>query len=172
MASTFINRAPRRLIGLTQVLLLALAAALALLLVAEAFALSVVTYAALAYERMPQPYEVSGTLGYCTILVLIFAFVLTLRRIVMAAADAPFTPRNAVRLQRLGWIALAWQVVVVVLAASGHQINIVNQPELLISLVDARSYSAGGAIMVLALFVLAHVFRQGTALDAELEGTV
>jgi hypothetical protein len=172
MANATKSGGPRMLTGITQLVLLALSVAIALVLLANVFPLTVMVYLAVTAERIPQTYEVLGMAGTMVILGLILAFLLILRRIVITAGKAPFAPENALSLQRLGWIALAWQVVVVIFAMGGNQINIVNLPGILISIVDAHSYSAGGAIMVLAIFVLAHVFRMGAEMRDDLEGTV
>lgn len=172
MEASMKSEGPRLLAGFTQWLLLGLSAAIALILLANVVPLSMMAYLAITADRIPHSFEVLGMVGTMTILGLILAFLLVLRKIVITAGNAPFGMKNAQRLQRLGWIALAWQVVVLAFAIAGHQINIVNHPDILISLVDARSYSASGAIMVLALFILAHIFRKGAEMREDLEGTV
>lgn len=83
----------------------------------------------------------------------------------------PFQPENGERLSRMGWlaigahaIALALKSVVKVLepyaAKAGERINV------------ELDVDMSGVLLVLILFILARVFRSGTAMRADLEGTV
>ncbi len=104
------------------------------------------------------------------IALLAFFFVRHLRRIVDSVADGdPFVPANADRLRNMGWLALAIQALlipttglVIWLDALPHKANVHYS--------DNNSF--GGLILALLLFVLARVFRRGTEMREELEGTV
>lgn len=72
---------------------------------------------------------------------------------------SPFDGVNADRLTRMGWLALLLTVTSLV------QKTVVDQSETLFD-------PSGGLLLALTLFILARVFRQGTAMREDLEGTV
>lgn len=78
----------------------------------------------------------------------------------------PFVPANANRLERIGWLLLATQM----LALIGMSIGAVE------ALADewnfGEQFSFEGLLSVILIFILARVFRQGTAMREDLEGTV
>jgi len=95
-------------------------------------------------------------------------FMFELIRIVNSVGEGePFRAENADRLTRMGWLALAFQVVSAGLSPLTY---------LLSQHVDDVDVEGGlslqGIVMVLTLFILARVFRHGTAMREELEGTV
>jgi hypothetical protein len=102
----------------------------------------------------------------------IYFFVLLLRMIESVKAGDPFIEANAKRLWLMGWIALAGQLLMLPIAGLAMWIEEV--------IGDARSAEVEGSIgmngegllLVLVLFILARVFRQGAAMRADLEGTV
>jgi len=97
-----------------------------------------------------------------------FFFFRHLYRIVGTVGEGdPFVPANAERLRAMGWIVLAVHVIVVPLAAIGAWL----QTTMDRFHANVR-VSLGGLLLALVLFVLARVFREGTRLRAELEGTV
>ncbi len=104
------------------------------------------------------------------IAVLAFFFLRQLRRIVDSVADGdPFVPANADRLKNMGWLALAMQALVI--PATGLVIwfdALPQKPNVHYS--DGNSL--GGLVLAMLLFVLARVFRVGSAMREELEGTV
>ena len=83
----------------------------------------------------------------------------------------PFRPENADRLSRMGWIMVAVQVLIIPIAALAvwfapfaHKL-------------DAHAHIDGGLdggsiLLTLILFILARVFREGSRMREELEGTV
>lgn len=79
------------------------------------------------------------------------------------AGGSPFLAVNADRLTRMAWLALLLQVVSVIetLLVTSDAIS---------PLVSQRGW--GSLLLALTLFVLARVFRQGTAMREDLEGTV
>jgi len=109
---------------------------------------------------------VSGLVG--TISGLGFFFLRHLYRIVGTVGDQdPFVPINAERLSAMGWISLATQVLAIPLFAIGHWLlKVTNhvrvEPDVALS----------GVLLTVILFILARVFREGTRMRDELEGTV
>ena len=97
-----------------------------------------------------------------------FLFLRALRRIVDTVAEGdPFIPGNAVRLERMGWLAVAIQLIAIpagVLAGWATYLAHVHYLDI--------GFSFGGAFLALILFVLARVFRKGAQMRDELEGTV
>ena len=97
-----------------------------------------------------------------------FRFLRELRRIVDTVAEGdPFIPDNAVRLQRMGWLAVIIQLIAIpagALAGWASYLAHVHYVEI--------SFSFSGALLALILFVLARVFRTGAQMRDELEGTV
>ena len=104
------------------------------------------------------------------VLALAFLFVRHLKRIVESVGEGdPFVPENARRLTAMAWLMLAIQLLAIPVAATGFWIG---------SQFDEghRAFDFGmdfnGLILVLTLFILARVFREGAAMRADLEGTV
>ncbi|MBA3729659.1 MAG: DUF2975 domain-containing protein [Sphingomonas sp.] len=99
-----------------------------------------------------------------------FFFFRHLRRIVDSVSDGdPFIPVNADRLKHMGWLALAIQALVI--PATGLVIwfdALPQEPNVHYS----DNNSLGGLVLAMLLFVLARVFRVGSAMREELEGTV
>jgi hypothetical protein len=86
-------------------------------------------------------------------------------------ADEPFHPQNAERLSRMGWIAVIVQLLVLPVAALATWL------EPYLEKVDAEisvdgGLDGGAVLLTLILFILARVFREGTRMREELEGTV
>lgn len=102
--------------------------------------------------------------------VLAFFFLLHLRRIVDSVSKGdPFVPINADRLRHMAWLALAMQVVLIPLMGLIIWFDALPQKP---NIHYADNNSFGGLILALLLFVLARVFRVGTEMRDELEGTV
>lgn len=104
------------------------------------------------------------------ILTLAFFFVRELRRIVATVSEGdPFVPVNADRLRHMAWLALAMQVLII--PGTGLFIWFDALPEKEnVHYSDNNSF--GGLILALLLFVLARVFRRGTEMRDEIEGTI
>lgn len=101
-------------------------------------------------------------------LTLYLFFTLNLSRIVATVGTGdPFQPQNADRLDRMAWLTLVSQGCLLVLAP-------------LVGVIASRidelrgDFDLGldGFVMALVLFILARVFRRGTAMRDDLEGTV
>lgn len=89
------------------------------------------------------------------------AMVLTVRR------GDPFVAENASRLQAIGWILLALQLLSMTIGAIGKAVSTPAHPVNL----DA-GFSINGWLAVLLTFILARVFAEGTLMREDLEGTV
>jgi hypothetical protein len=114
----------------------------------------------------------AGFLLIAGLLALWFRFLQLMRQIIASVgAGDPFAPENAGRLSRMGWLVVATYVISIPLAGVATWVarNIEpDEPGMVIGF-DA---GGGGLVLVLTLFILARVFRHGTAMRADLEGTV
>ncbi|MXO65425.1 DUF2975 domain-containing protein [Altererythrobacter endophyticus] len=112
-------------------------------------------------------------LGFVALLMgLMVYFLLLLRRIVLSVGEGdPFIPENARRLSRMGWTALIGQLVTIPVGALGTWIARIAADSGRNADVDL-SFPGGGLLLILTLFILARVFRQGAEMRDDLEGTV
>lgn len=82
-------------------------------------------------------------------------------------AGDPFVAANARRLQTIGWILLALQLLSLLIGAIGEAISSARHP------VDLDAgFSVNGWLAVLLTFVLARIFAEGARMRDELEGTI
>ena len=117
------------------------------------------------------PWVVFMVLGGVALSVLAFFFLRHLRRIVDSVSDGdPFVPINADRLRHMAWLAVAMQVVLIAITptllwfdALPHKQNVHH---------GSNGLSFAALVLAMLLFILARVFRVGTAMRDELEGTV
>jgi uncharacterized membrane protein len=79
----------------------------------------------------------------------------------------PFVPDNALRLQSMGWISVAVHVVAIPLSALAKWTQAVTH-----DMHFQVDLPLAGLFLALILFVLARVFREGTRMREDLEGTV
>ena len=101
---------------------------------------------------------------------LAFLFLGKLREIINTVGEGdPFVPENANRLTYMAWVMLALQLIAIPAFAIG--IYLVKIFEGADAAVDAQ-IDLSGIILVIMLFILARVFRHGTAMREDLEGTV
>jgi hypothetical protein len=97
-------------------------------------------------------------------------FMLELYRIVGSVDDGdPFSPANAGRLQKMGWLNLAVQLILFALAGIGVWLGDLKSALLA---EDAINLGIGAIVLTLVLFILARIFRLGTQMRDDLEGTV
>ena len=102
-------------------------------------------------------------------------FMRQLLAIVVSVSEGdPFIPANAERLSRMGWTALTGHLLALPVGALEwwftHEVKDGANGNLVIE--DHISISLSGIMLILTLFILARVFRQGAMMRAELEGTV
>jgi len=81
----------------------------------------------------------------------------------------PFVPDNADRLRTMAWLALAFQLLAIPIAALSAYIGL-HVPAAALHVDPSISFN--GVMMAIVLFILARVFRRGTQMREELEGTV
>jgi Protein of unknown function (DUF2975) len=97
-----------------------------------------------------------------------YLFVRHLRQVIDSVADGdPFIPDNAVRLNRMGWLVAAIQLIAIPAGALAGWIAWAGH----VRYIDV-GVSLGGVLLALILFILARVFRRGAEMREELEGTV
>ena len=106
--------------------------------------------------------------GVICIALIAWMFVLTARIIDTASHGDPFVTVNADRLNHIGFLLLAIQAI-----GLGAGIALNMMPD---KIKDHVSFgfdvSASGILAALLIFVLAQIFRRGSEMRAELEGTV
>lgn len=120
--------------------------------------------------------EGSSLIGPFIVLLLVFialfclaiTWLMNLRKIIETVGDGdPFTPTNADRLARMGWITVIVQFAAFpATMVAGWVQTVVDDMQ-----VDFE-FSLTGILLALLLFILARVFRQGAAMRDDLEGTV
>ena len=132
-----------------------------------------------AFAEMDAELARSGVaMGGKAAMLIIFSFVLAIvimferlvfevQRIIESVSDGdPFVPANADRLTRIGWLLLGTQI----LALIGMSMSAV---EVLAREWNfAEQFSFEGLLAVILMFILARIFRHGTAMRNDLEGTV
>jgi hypothetical protein len=113
----------------------------------------------------------AGLLAVCGVLFMALRFVIALGEIVKSVDEGdPFIPANARRLTQMGWLALAIQVGASVLVFGQARLESLmgsTEPP-----ANTTGAMVGGVMLVLILFILARVFRKGTEMREDLEGTV
>lgn len=108
----------------------------------------------------------------------LFRFVQLLGRIIDTVGRGdPFTPENARRLLHMAWIALGVQAVGWIMEVESGWLNSmlpggVGGKHWHVSWFADYSVSGSGLVLVVILFILARVFRQGAEMREDLEGTV
>ncbi|HVF38199.1 MAG TPA: DUF2975 domain-containing protein [Sphingomicrobium sp.] len=115
------------------------------------------------------PIVIVGFILVLAILLLTARFLLELRRMVDSVRQGdPFRPENADRLRLMGWIAVATQLVWLVVVAIARWVDqFIEEGN---GLPD--THLGSGLLLILVLFILARVFRVGSDMRDELEGTV
>ena len=79
----------------------------------------------------------------------------------------PFVLPNAARLKTIAWALLVVQVISLIISGIAQSVSTEEHP-----LELSAGLSIGGWLAVVLLFVLARVFREGSKMRADLEGTV
>ena len=113
----------------------------------------------------------AGLLALCLLLALAFRFAMELDRIIKSVdAGDPFAPENATRLTRLAWLALAIELLGTALTfGRTHFERLAGDTSPPVNMTGSLT---GGIALVMTLFILARVFRKGTEMREDLEGTV
>jgi len=108
-------------------------------------------------------------LGLATLLAAVYFLKQLLDIVGSVAAGDPFVPANADRLTRMAWTVLGIQLLAVPLGLLEYRLQGVLALE---EAIYTISFADNGLVLALVLFILARVFRHGTALRDDLEGTV
>jgi Protein of unknown function (DUF2975) len=82
------------------------------------------------------------------------------------SAGDPFVAQNAARLQIISWAVLGQQLLQLIIGTIAGSVSTPAHP------LHISAFSAGGWLAVVLLFVLARVFREGTRMRDDLQGTV
>ena len=107
------------------------------------------------------------------IVALLFFFFDKLRRIIGTVGEGdPFQPENARRLNIMAWLMLAVQLLFIPATALGMILAQVADEMDNVDISSDGSVDISGILLVVILFILARVFRKGTEMREELEGTV
>ena len=93
-----------------------------------------------------------------------------LRRIIDTVTHGdPFIAANADRLRNMGWLLIMVNLLLLPLPYLADAVSrLLNEPVT----GGADGVSGNGILLALLLFILARVFRKGTEMRADLEGTV
>ena len=101
-----------------------------------------------------------------------FRFFQALHAIVLSVDRGdPFARDNAVRLRRMGWLAVFTQLLILPLTAMGSWLAPYLERLEAHYNVDA-GIDPAAILLILILFILARVFERGAAMQTDLEGTV
>lgn len=135
--------------------------------------------AELADEGLTVGKEVIGAIlllmaGMAALLALAVYFLVLLRRIIDSVGQGdPFAPENGDRLSRMGWIALATQFLTLPIGGIALWLEEeIGDASDKVNIDGDFGLSVEGVLLTLVLFILARVFRHGTAMRDDLEGTV
>lgn len=128
----------------------------------------------LPMDRAPMLPIAGLLLSVLAMVIALFFFFGRLRAVIDTVGEGdPFVPANADRLNLMAWLLLAAQVIAwpavtfaLIVAEWANELDNVNLT------LEADGLDLTGALMVLVLFILARVFRQGAAMREDLEGTV
>ena len=116
------------------------------------------------FTTAEMPWLLAILVGAALIVGLVFLFIKTLLDIVKSD---PLTTENAARLEKMGWLAIGIEGVGLLAAMVAWRLSRIFPETDWDFDLDLSS-----VILVLLLFILARVFRNGAAMRAELEGTV
>ena len=113
-------------------------------------------------------------LAIAALLGMLIYFLQLLWRIIGSVGEGdPFVPENADRLSRMGWVGVAGNVLALMTGGLVTWIAGIAQDLGEDVQFDGEvGFEGGGLLLILVLFILARVFRKGTEMREELEGTV
>ncbi len=115
------------------------------------------------------PWVVAGLVAAAALFAAAFRFAQLLGNIVgSVSAGDPFTLANAGRLRHMGWLALVFQVLSLIIAWPSKWTELLT----LRALVSGENLSLNGLMIAIVMFILARVFREGAEMRADLDGTV
>ena len=124
----------------------------------------------ISLEGTPPGAIILGLIAAFIALALSFDFVSRLAAMIDTVGEGdPFTLANAQRLTRMAWLALGVQIASTIASLTGAWVERQGGTD---HIELSSDLSLSGIAMVLVLFILARVFRQGARMRDELEGTV
>lgn len=104
---------------------------------------------------------------------MVFVFFQRLRQIIATVGDGdPFVPENAQRLSLMAWLMLGANIVSIPIAALALHVADELQDVHEETFAFDTGFDFGGILLIITLFILSRVFRQGAAMREDLEGTV
>ncbi len=109
----------------------------------------------------------------CLVLLAFFRFFGNLRRIIETVGEGdPFVPENADRLTQMAWLMTGSYLLIGIAAAIA--VTVVEWAKTLGETDGsmALSFDLSAILSIIVLFILARVFRKGTEMREDLEGTV
>lgn len=117
---------------------------------------------------------VIGLLAVVLVLVSqVFVFFGKLRGIIDTVADGdPFVPENADRLNAMAWLQIGIYLAGLVAASVAVLVIVWAEQFTEIEIDGSLEVDIPSVMLIVTLFILARVFRQGAAMRADLEGTV
>jgi hypothetical protein len=107
--------------------------------------------------------------GALIVALVALVFLMAARIVETAQSGDPFVIANARRLEQIGWLLLAAEVIGLV---AGMVLPAMVPPQLNGKMEFGFGLSPIGLLSILMIFVLAQIFRHGSEMRAELEGTV
>ena len=107
--------------------------------------------------------------GALIVALVALVFLMAARIVETAQSGDPFVTANARRLEQIGWLLLAAEVIGFV---AGMVLPAMVPPQLTGKMEFGFGLSPIGLLSILMIFVLAQIFRHGSEMRAELEGTV
>ncbi|MEM6909385.1 MAG: DUF2975 domain-containing protein [Pseudomonadota bacterium] len=107
------------------------------------------------------------------LIALAFVFFAKLRAIIGTVGEGdPFAPQNADRLNVMGWLMLACQVLLIPVAGLALMVAKWVEPMENANVTIDAGLDIEAILLVVILFILARVFKHGAAMRDDLEGTV
>ena len=101
-----------------------------------------------------------------------FIFFGKLRAIINSVSDSdPFVPENADRLSTMAWLFFGAHLLIGAIAALALSLRDWAE-QMGDDVTVSHGFDLTSVLIVILLFILARIFRQGTAMRADLEGTV
>jgi Protein of unknown function (DUF2975) len=125
------------------------------------------------FAAMPVP-AVLGLLAVVLVMVgLVFLFFGKLRGIIETVAQGdPFVPDNADRLNAMAWLQIGTYIAGMVAVGAAALVADWAEQFTDVDIDGSIDVDVPSILLVIILFILARVFRQGAAMRADLEGTV